>query len=282
MADPIKVSAPAKGGFWEIPVLFEDEHLLALDKPVGISTSPDPQDPTRPCLMRLLHDAIAAGKPWASQRGLSYLMNAHRLDEETTGVLLLAKSRAILVALANQFATGTPLQSWLAVVRGAPPQPHLEINARLAADPRRPGLMHVSPQGMTARTAVELAEPFAGVSMLRCRLFTARTHQLRVHLRHVRLPVFGDRRYACHALLLSNLKRGYRLKHGQTERPLFGRAAVHCERLELTHPGTNAPLSLAAPLPRDFQVALKYLRRFAPPGGISPGGDDAEADPLDE
>ena len=263
---PIKVSAPDGAGFWEIPVLYEDDHLLALDKPAGIATSPHPQEPGRPCLIRLFHEAITAGKPWAASRGLTYLMNVHRLDEETTGVLLLAKHRSALVSLANQFGSNQSRQTWLAIVRGAPPQPQLEINARLAADPRRPGLISVSPHGQPARTVVAVAESFAGVSLLRCQLFTSRTHQLRVHLRHVRLPVFGDRLYACHALLLSNLKRDYRLKPGRTEKPLVDRAAVHVEKLEITHPATSAPLSLSAPLPRDFQVALKYLRRYAPAG----------------
>src|ERR1041384_377942 len=81
----IKLSSPATREFWEIPVLFEDAHLLALDKPAGLLTSPDRYDPERPNLMGLLHAGIAAGKPWAVERGLNYLSNAHRLDFETSG-----------------------------------------------------------------------------------------------------------------------------------------------------------------------------------------------------
>jgi len=100
----IKLSSPQTREYWEIPVLYEDEHLLALDKPACLLTSPDRHDPKRPNLMRLLHDAIAQKKPWATERGLDYLMNAHRLDFETTGILLLAKSKPVLVALANLFS----------------------------------------------------------------------------------------------------------------------------------------------------------------------------------
>src|SRR5436309_15904653 len=80
----IKLSSPATHEFWEIPVLFEDAHLFALDKPAGLLLTPDryDPDPARPNLMRLLHDSIAAGKPWAKERGLSYLSHAHRLDLE--------------------------------------------------------------------------------------------------------------------------------------------------------------------------------------------------------
>jgi len=78
--------------------------LLALDKPAGLLTSPDRYDPNRSNLMKLLHAAIAAGKPWARERELSYLMNAHRLDFETSGVILLAKNKPALVALANSMS----------------------------------------------------------------------------------------------------------------------------------------------------------------------------------
>src|SRR3954463_2388619 len=86
----IKLSSPGTHEFWEIPVVFEDEHLLAINKPASLLTSPDRYDPNRPNLMRLLHDGLAERKPWAKARGLTYLANAHRLDFETTGVLLLA------------------------------------------------------------------------------------------------------------------------------------------------------------------------------------------------
>jgi len=79
----IKLSAPATKEFWEIPVLFEDEHLLALDKPSGLLTSPDRYNPDRPNLMQLLHEGIAAQKPWVKTHGLTYLSNAHRLDADT-------------------------------------------------------------------------------------------------------------------------------------------------------------------------------------------------------
>src|SRR5512135_3503637 len=105
----IKISSPPTHEFWEIDVLYEDEHLLALNKPGGLLTSPDRDKPDRPSLMGLLHKCIQEGKPWAAERGLTYLMNAHRLDCETSGVLLLAKSKPVLVALANVFGSEKPL-----------------------------------------------------------------------------------------------------------------------------------------------------------------------------
>ncbi|HZI31589.1 MAG TPA: pseudouridine synthase, partial [Candidatus Binatia bacterium] len=94
MSATIKLSSPATSEFWEIPVLFEDEHLLALDKPAGLPTSPDNEEETRPSLMRLLHEGIAAGKSWARERHLTYLNHVHRLGFSTSGALLLAKNKA--------------------------------------------------------------------------------------------------------------------------------------------------------------------------------------------
>ena len=95
MSATIKLSSPATSEFWEIPILFEDSHLLALDKPAGLPVSPDRTDLQRPNLMKLLHRDLARGAAWAKKRGLVYLMNAHRLDLPASGVLLLAKDKPI-------------------------------------------------------------------------------------------------------------------------------------------------------------------------------------------
>src|SRR5882757_1323013 len=120
MSEVIKLSSPATREFWELPVLFEDDHLLALDKPSRLLTSPDRYDAERPNLMKLLHSGIERSAAWARQRGLVYLMNAHRLDFETSGVLLLAKSKPVLVALANLFGAGQTAKTYLALVHGNP------------------------------------------------------------------------------------------------------------------------------------------------------------------
>src|SRR5437867_959292 len=116
----IKLSAPEMRQFWQIAVLWEDAHLLALDKPSHLLTSPDRYDPQRPNLMKLLHRDIDRGAPWARQRELTYLANAHRLDFETSGVILLAKNKAALVALADQFGAEKPAKAYVALVHGSP------------------------------------------------------------------------------------------------------------------------------------------------------------------
>ncbi len=270
VSDVIKLSSPATHEFREIPVLFEDEHLLALDKPGCLLTSPDRYDPHRPSLMTLLHGAIERGASWARQRQLTYLTNVHRLDFETSGVLLLAKSKPVLIAVANQFGAEQPTKVCLALVQGAPREERFKVGARLAPHPLKPGLMRVDERtGKKALTHFEVLERFAGYTLLKCLPRPERTHQIRVHLQNSGLPVAGDELYGGGPLLLSRLKAGYRLKPNRTERPLLSRAALHAEQLVIVHPVNGATLTITAPWPKDLSVAVKYLRRYA--GGFSGG-----------
>ncbi len=143
MSAVVKLSSPATREFWEIPVLFEDEHLLALDKPAGLLISPDPANAARPSLMKLLRGGIANGKPWATERSLTYLNNAHRLDFETTGVLLLAKNKPALIALANLFGSEKPVRKHLALAWGNPPAKNFAVDGKLAPHPLKAGQMCV-------------------------------------------------------------------------------------------------------------------------------------------
>lgn len=268
MTLPIKLSSRPTGEFWELPVLFEDEHLLALDKPVGLPVSPDRADPERPHLMALLHAGIRAGSAWATSRGLTYLANAHRLDPETPGVLLLAKSKPVLVALANAFGAEKPIQTCVALVQGAPAEEEFAVDVKLAPDERQAGLVRASSRrGKKALTRFHVVERFADHTLLRCQPQTGRAHQIRVHLQHRRLPIVGDKVYGGKPLWLSRLKPNYRLKVGHEERPLISRVALHATDLELTHPVTGLPVKIVSPWPKDLVVAVKYLRKFACPAG---------------
>ena len=270
----IKLSSPATREFWEIPVLFEDEHLLALDKPSRLLTSPDRYDPARPNLMKLLHHDIARVAPWTQLRQLTYLANAHRLDFETSGVILLAKDKPTLVALADAFGTEQPEKTYVALVHGAPKERIFKVGAKLAPHPVKTGLMRVDEKnGKTALTHFEVLERFSSYTLLKCQPRTGRTHQIRVHLQNIGLPIVGDAIYGGQHLLLSKLKTGFYLKRGKVERPLLSRVALHAEQLKLTHPATGEVITMTAPWPKDLTVAVKYLRRYA--GGVSDGAPAA-------
>ncbi|NGO39973.1 RluA family pseudouridine synthase [Limisphaera ngatamarikiensis] len=280
MSTTIKLSAPGSG-YWEVQVLYEDDHLLAIDKPAGLLTSPDRYDPNRPNLMRLLHEGIAQRKPWAAARGLEYLANVHRLDFETSGVLLLTKDKASLTHLTRQFESGQTEKQYVALVEGAVSDEEFRVSARLAPDPARPERMCVvRKRGKESVTEFSVLERFLGYTLLQCRPLTGRTHQIRVHLAHRGCPVVGDKLYGGSPLWLSRIKVGYRLRKGETERPLLERLALHAERLVVLHPVTGQTVEIVAPWPKDLQAAVKQLRRHAPmpgsayrPASQKAGGD---------
>ena len=271
MSVTVKLSSPATREFWEIPVLFEDDHLLALDKPAGLLTTPEQEDDHRPNLMRLLHEGIAADKAWARERHLTYLNHAQRMDAETSGVLLLAKSKSVFTALADAFGAEKPFRQHLALAWGQPSEARFEVNAKLAPHPLKTSQMKVDfHHGKKSRTEVEVLEQFSNWVLLRCWPLTERKHQVRVHLKHAGFPVVGDGVYGGKKLWLSRLKRGYRLKEGREERPLLARPAQHCEALNLEHPVTHEPLTIRSEWPKDIRVAVKYLRQYAI--GLDRGG----------
>jgi RluA family pseudouridine synthase len=260
----IKLSAPEVEGFWKVPVLHEDADLFALDKPAGLLTSPDRYDPNRPNVMKLLHRDIERGAPWCAERGIGYLANAHRLDFETSGVLLLAKNKPALVSLANDFGTDRPEKSYVTVVHGTPPEDEIAADHKLSPHPVKLGLMRIdTKRGKKSRTEFSVLEKFAGYTLLRCRPRTGRTHQIRIHISNLGFPIVGDELYGGHPLLLSQLKKDYSSKKNAPEKPLLGRVALHAEKLTIAHPVARAPVTIQSPWPNDFEVALKYLRRFA-------------------
>jgi 23S rRNA-/tRNA-specific pseudouridylate synthase len=274
VSEIIKLSSPATAEFWEIPILYEDRHLLALDKPAGLLVSPDRYDAARPNLMKLLHRDLARGAAWAKGRGLDYLMNAHRLDFPTSGVLLLAKDKPTLVALACQFGSEKPVKIYAALVRGAA---HSRASTAKPSSRRircgRPTCGSIRKTASGRARNSPCGRPSTVYLLLECRPLTGRTHQIRAHLKHLRLPMVGDDVYGGPALWLSTLKPEYRLKPGRSENPLISRVALHAEQLIIRRPSESGNTSgseseagevrIEAPWPKDLSVAVKYLRRYA-------------------
>ncbi len=236
------------------PILFEDEALVAFDKPTGLLCAPDRWDKEEMHLFRL-----------AQERYGSEAFNVHRLDREATGVILFAKTRGALTEAARQFTEGKVVQRYLALTRGSPEQEEMVVDRPIATDPTRPGQMRMSHRyGRPAVTRLHLIQRWRGYSLMEVFPTTGRTHQMRVHLASVGSPVLVDPLYGDgQPLLLSKLKSGYKFKEGREERPLLSRVGLHAETLELIHPVTGVALKISAPMPKDFEVSMRYLRRFA-------------------
>lgn len=239
------------------PVIFEDESLIAFDKPSGLLIAPDRWDKSRVNLMDLVHAQLG-----------DHVANVHRIDADTSGLVLCAKTKPALDFLSGQFQSKTVTKLYEALTVGIPAQDQFTVDLVLKEDDAKPGRMCVvKKHGKASVTEVTVREKFpqpagrASFAHVECRPLTGRTHQIRVHLAATGTPILNDPFYGNETqLLLSGLKRGY--KGRDDERPLIGRLALHAASLTITHPVTREPLTLTAPRPNDLEVALKYLEKF--------------------
>lgn len=235
------------------PVIHEDAALIAFDKPSGLLVAPDRWDKTRVNLMGLVHAKFG-----------SHVANVHRIDADTSGLVLCAKTKAALDFLTGQFQSKTVGKAYEAIVVGAPALDTYTVDFVLKEDEAKPGRMCVvKKHGKAALTECRVVAryPRAGFAHVECRPLTGRTHQIRVHLAASGTPILNDPFYGTDTpLLLSALKRGY--KGRDDERPLIGRLALHAAALTFNHPETREPMTLVSPRPQDLSVALKYLEKF--------------------
>jgi len=235
-----------------LSILYEDEDLIAIDKPPGLVVHPAPGHASGTLVNALLHHVRdLAGIGGERRPGI-----VHRLDRDTSGVLLVAKTDRAHQLLSRQIRQRTMKKEYLALVAGIPKVRKGEVSLSVGRDPRdrkkmkafRPTADDLPPGIRTARTLYEIErEWFAlGITLLRCRLVTGRTHQIRVHLSASNLPIVGDPVYGRPAyprVKAANLKK--RLAE-------FPRQALHAERVAFRHPVTQDLIEVVAPIPTDL------------------------------
>ena len=241
-----------------LEILHDNPHWVAVNKPAGLATIPGRAESTS--LIEELAQQL--NLPWTGSVD-PRLRIVHRLDKETTGVLLLAKDLPTQRHLSHQFQNNLIKKEYLALVHGRPAESDGLIDAPIAPDSRGSGRMTLHRHGKPARTAWKLEETFRSHSLIRCFPQAGKTHQIRLHMRHLGCPLAIDPLYTPKSagLFLSSLKRHYRPSNKETERPLIDRLTLHAERLTFTDP-QGLEISILAPLHKDFRAALNQLRRI--------------------
>ncbi|HRL21411.1 MAG TPA: RluA family pseudouridine synthase [Alcaligenes sp.] len=222
------------------PVVFEDEHLMVIDKPAGVAVHGGSG------VSFGVIEQLRAARP--QER---FLELAHRLDRETSGLLIIAKRRAALVELHDMFREIRARKYYLALVQGDWVNDRQHIRFPLlrwltANGERR---VRVDNEGKSAHTIITLQRRFGRFSLLQAELKTGRTHQIRVHLAHSGFPIVGDEKYGDDALREQFARQG------------FKRMFLHSGRLEFDHPVTGQPLVLEAPLPPECRAVLDRLEK---------------------
>ncbi len=235
------------------PVLYEDEWLIAFDKPSGLCVAPEAENPDRASLLQLIQQQLSAT-----------FFNTQRLDADLSGIALFAKSKPTLSVVTGQFQKHEETRRYLILVVHAPPEDQMTVAQPIEADPSLPGSMRIGGgKQALAVTHLQILERWRGYSLLEATPETSKPHQIRLHLAYLGCPVLADARYgSAGGLKLSAIKPRYKVKP-EPERPLLNRLALHAESLSFMHPDTKAPLELRAPMPKDFAIACKYLNRFA-------------------
>lgn len=261
-------AAPAESMDLVIP--YEDDHLLVIDKPAGLVVHPAPGHALGTLVGALL---AHCGASLSHAGGLNRPGIVHRLDKDTSGLLVVAKTEAAHHGLSEQFAAhgadGRLHRSYVALCWGAPSRPAGMVETRIGRSPVNRKKMAVL-EGVAGRKAVTryaVVETFPGdaksakiASLVRLELLTGRTHQIRVHMAHRGHPVMGDSLYG------AGFKTRAARLHPAAREALdrLGRQALHAAELGFEHPVTGAPLRFTSPLPDDIARLLKALRDDAP------------------
>ncbi len=233
-----------------LDVLYEDEHVFVLDKPAGLVVHPGAGNPAGTLVNALLHRDPALDK--LPRAGI-----VHRLDKDTSGVMVVARTLQAHTALVAQLSAREVHRQYLAVVVGALVSGGT-ADAAIDRHPRDRLRMAVREDGKDAVTHYRLRERFRAHTALECRLETGRTHQIRVHMAHLKHPIVGDPLYG----------GSLRLPKGASEDLIaalrgFKRQALHAEVLAFAHPVTGEAIRCEAPVPADMQALMALLREDA-------------------
>jgi len=243
-----------------LDVLYEDEQLAAIDKPAGMVVHPARGHAAGTLVSALRHHFHELSTVGGAERsGI-----VHRLDRDTSGVIVVAKTDAAHVHLARQFAERRTEKEYTAIVCGNPDRDRDLVDRPIGMHPHQREHMAIREGHTTSREAqtfYEVVERFGRFALLRVLPKTGRTHQIRVHLASIGLPVLCDRLYGGRARITAAELAGANSSASDVAAPaVLERHALHAARLKLAHPATGEPIEWTAPLPADIEAVLDLLR----------------------
>lgn len=232
-----------------IDIIFENDDLVVLNKPAGLLTIPDRFN------KKLFSLSEEAKKVW----GEIYIV--HRLDRDTSGLIVFAKNAEVHKKLNMMFENGEIKKTYKAIVTGKVTVVKGIIEAPIKEDKYEPGKMMIHKKGKESITEFELVNSFQKYSVMKLIPKTGRTHQIRVHLAHIGYPVAADALYGTSGVVfLSWIKPNYKEKRFEDEKPLLSRHGLHSWKLEI--PGfSNIPKEFEAPLPKDMRAVINQLTK---------------------
>jgi 23S rRNA pseudouridine1911/1915/1917 synthase len=216
-------------------ILYEDDDLLVIDKPAGLAVHPAPGHPGHTLVNAVLNYLPGLAREDDLRPGI-----VHRLDKDTSGLILVAKNRTAQARLAAQFAARTVSKTYLVLVRGQMTPERGVIEAAIGRDARNRQRMAVVEKGRAARTAYEVRRHYREYTLAEIHPETGRTHQIRVHLAAIGYPVAGDVTYGLPG-------------------PFLDRQFLHAHRLTFRQPSTGAEITVTSPLPADLEQALAAI-----------------------
>ncbi len=233
-----------------VSIIFENDDFVAVNKTAGMLTIPDRHDETQLSLYKIL----------LQKYGKIFIV--HRLDRDTSGLILFAKNEATHKYLSQLFEQRNIEKIYLGIIRGSLPDKKGSVNEAIAEHPVHKGVMTVSKKGKPSLTDYEVMEDYGIYSLVQFNIHSGRTHQIRVHMNFVSHPIACDTIYGDgKPIQLSSFKKKYKLSlHDEEERPLIERLALHSHQLSFKDIHASMH-SLEAPLPKDMKALLQQLKK---------------------